>query len=107
MEPDPACLPTGGIISDVVAKRYGMRGRLWWLWGCQTLGGVFCLGMGLSESSFTSTMIMLVFFSLFLQVRIAGFSAYWHVVIFARAKSPIMDMPHPALHGCIPKCSRT
>ena len=62
----PVC--AGGIISDMVAKRYGMRGRLWWLWSCQTIGGVLCIGLGLANNSFSSTMIVLCFFSFFVQV---------------------------------------
>jgi len=65
------CGPTaGGMISDFFAKRYGMRGRLWWLWSCQTIAGVLCIGLGLAENSFVNTMIVLCFFSFFVQVRI-------------------------------------
>ncbi len=70
------CIPArrlpraGGIISDIVAKRYGMRGRLWWLWSCQTIGGVLCIGLGLANNSFTSTMVVLCFFSFFVQVSL-------------------------------------
>ena len=53
----------------MVAKRYGMRGRLWWLWSCQTIGGVLCIGLGLANNSFSSTMVVLCFFSFFVQVR--------------------------------------
>ena len=57
------------MISDFFAKRYGMRGRLWWLWSCQTIAGILCIGLGLANNSFVNTMVVLCFFSFFVQVR--------------------------------------
>jgi NNP family nitrate/nitrite transporter-like MFS transporter len=59
--------PSGGLISDLACKRWGMRGRLWALWITQTLGGVFCLVMGLMSNSLAATMAVLVVFSIFCQ----------------------------------------
>lgn len=58
--------PCGGILSDVVGRRYGMRGRLWALWLVQSLGGVFCVVLGLVNSLSVSIVIMIIF-SLFVQ----------------------------------------
>jgi len=60
--------PSGGLLSDFCCKRWGMRGRLWALWICQTLGGLFCLVMGMMSNSLSATMAVLVVFSLFCQM---------------------------------------
>ncbi|KAI3860144.1 hypothetical protein MKX03_037103 [Papaver bracteatum] len=41
-----ASRPGGGMFSDFMAKRYGMRGRIWSLWLVQTTGGVLCVVLG-------------------------------------------------------------
>jgi hypothetical protein len=55
--------------ADFAARFYGMRGRLWALWTIQTLGGVFCMLLGITPvySSLTATMIVLVIFSIWCQ----------------------------------------
>jgi NNP family nitrate/nitrite transporter-like MFS transporter len=37
----------GGILSDSLNKKYGMRGRIWGMWVVQTLEGLMCIVMGL------------------------------------------------------------
>ncbi|GLJ13686.1 hypothetical protein SUGI_0218220 [Cryptomeria japonica] len=58
--------PFGGILSDLVARRYGMRGRIWALWIIQTMGGVFCVLLGKANSLSLSITFMLIF-SMFVQ----------------------------------------
>lgn len=58
--------PAGGMISDITAKRFGMRGRLWALWVMQTLGGVFCVILG-QVGSLTASIIVMIIFSMFVQ----------------------------------------
>lgn len=53
--------PGGGILSDIVAKRFGMRGRLRALWIVQTIGGLLCVLLGKVESLSASIVAMLVF----------------------------------------------
>ncbi|XP_021802760.1 high affinity nitrate transporter 2.5 [Prunus avium] len=58
--------PGGGILSDVVAKRFGMRGRLWTLWIVQTFGGVLCVILG-QVNSLTASIAVMILFSFFVQ----------------------------------------
>lgn len=58
---------SGGILSDLAAMRWGMRGRLWVLYIIQTLGGVFCLVMGYVDHSQGATIAVMIVFSIFCQ----------------------------------------
>ena len=57
--------PLSGLFSDLIARRYGMRGRIWWLWfvvagggepsypprlPCHKLGGICCQSPGSAYS---------------------------------------------------------
>ena len=57
----------GGILSDWASSRFGMRGRLWTLWICQTVEGILCIFMGLSKNNLGVTIAFMVFFSIFVQ----------------------------------------
>merc|ERR1719238_676754 len=37
----------GGLLSDALNAKYGMRGRIWGMWVIQTLEGLMCIFMGL------------------------------------------------------------
>ncbi|XAR48091.1 hypothetical protein NMG60_11030803 [Bertholletia excelsa] len=58
--------PGGGILSDAVAKRFGMRGRLWTLWTVQTLGGLLCVLLG-RVGTLSSSIAVMIVFSVFVQ----------------------------------------
>ncbi|KAF5450265.1 hypothetical protein F2P56_030631 [Juglans regia] len=58
--------PGGGLLSDVMAKRYGMRGRLWALWVVQTLGGVFCVILG-QVGTLSASIVVMIAFSILVQ----------------------------------------
>ncbi|KAM3399778.1 hypothetical protein ACQJBY_004927 [Aegilops geniculata] len=59
--------PGGGLMSDWLSQRYGMRGRLWGLWVMQTIGGVLCVVLGVVDYSFGASVAVMILFSLFCQ----------------------------------------
>lgn len=58
--------PLGGILSDKMGEKFGMRGRLWGLWAVQTVGGVLCVVLGRVNSLGSSFAVMFLF-SVFVQ----------------------------------------
>ncbi|XVF02505.1 hypothetical protein REPUB_Repub04eG0181000 [Reevesia pubescens] len=62
--------PAGGVISDIMAKRFGMRGRFWALWAVQTLGGVFCIIL-VQVGSLSASVVVMIIFSVFVQAACA------------------------------------
>ncbi|CAM8924899.1 unnamed protein product [Rhodiola kirilowii] len=58
--------PAGGVLSDKMAKRYGMRGRLWSLWVVLTVAGLLCVLLGRANSLWGSILVICGF-SLFVQ----------------------------------------
>ncbi|KAF5450264.1 hypothetical protein F2P56_030630 [Juglans regia] len=58
--------PAGGFLSDLMAKRFGMRGRIWALWTVQTLGGLLCVVLG-QVGSLSASIVVMIAFSVFVQ----------------------------------------
>ncbi|XP_030530942.1 high affinity nitrate transporter 2.7 [Rhodamnia argentea] len=53
--------PAGGVASDILGRRFGMRGRLWGLWGVQTAAGLLCVWLGRVGSLWGSIAVMCCF----------------------------------------------
>ncbi|XP_058088126.1 high affinity nitrate transporter 2.5-like isoform X2 [Magnolia sinica] len=58
--------PSGGMVSDAMGRRFGMRGRLWSLWVVQAIAGALCVLLGRVNSLGGSAAVMFAF-SLFVQ----------------------------------------
>ncbi|KAL4436328.1 hypothetical protein ABPG77_009890 [Micractinium sp. CCAP 211/92] len=52
--------PAGGLLSDLAARRLGMRGRLWVLYLLQSVAAAFCCGLSRFGGSLGGTMAMAV-----------------------------------------------
>ena len=58
----------GGIVSDLAAKRFGMRGRLWTLWFLQTASGGVCVAFGMCYESLDNSIATMIIFSFLTQM---------------------------------------
>ncbi|KFK25697.1 hypothetical protein AALP_AA8G147300 [Arabis alpina] len=75
--------PAGGMVSDKLGKRFGMRGRLWGLWIVQSVAGLLCLLLGRVNSLWGSIAVMWIF-SVFVQ---ASSGLVFGVVPFVSSRS--------------------
>ncbi|GMH43290.1 hypothetical protein BSKO_11212 [Bryopsis sp. KO-2023] len=57
----------GGLVSDKIARAFGMRGRLITFWVAQTLVGVLAIFVGLASGSLAASVALLGVFSFFVQ----------------------------------------
>ncbi|XP_065875876.1 high affinity nitrate transporter 2.7 [Euphorbia lathyris] len=58
--------PVGGVLSDMLGRRFGVRGRLWGLWAVQTTAGLLCVILGRVNSVWGSVSVTCLF-SVFVQ----------------------------------------
>ncbi|CAA7031393.1 unnamed protein product [Microthlaspi erraticum] len=78
-----ASRPAGGMISDLLGKKFGMRGRLCGLWAVQSVAGLLCVLLGRVNSLWGSIAVMCVF-SVFVQ---AASGLVFGVVPFVSTRS--------------------
>jgi NNP family nitrate/nitrite transporter-like MFS transporter len=76
--------PCGGILSDAISRRFGMRGRLWILWLLQSGGGMLCIVLGQAVTSLAASVSVVVIFSIFVQ---AACGATFGIVPFISRRS--------------------
>lgn len=60
--------PLGGVLTDVLGKYYGMRGRLWALFGTLAIGGMAVAVLGTQKNNSSTTIAMMVIAGWFLEV---------------------------------------
>ncbi|XP_034707820.1 high affinity nitrate transporter 2.5 [Vitis riparia] len=58
--------PAGGVISDEMGRRFGIRGRLWSLWIVQTVAGLLCILLG-RVNTLGASILVICAFSVFVQ----------------------------------------
>ena len=75
---------SGGMLSDLAAVTWGMRGRLWCLWIIQTLSGIFCIAMCYVDYSLNATVAVMIVFSIFCQ---QACGAHFGIVPFISRRS--------------------
>ena len=75
---------SGGMLSDLAAIRWGMRGRLWTCWTIQMLSGGFCVLLANVCDSLNATIVVMVIFSLFCQ---QACGAHFGIVPFVSRRS--------------------
>ncbi|GAX86367.1 hypothetical protein CEUSTIGMA_g13779.t1, partial [Chlamydomonas eustigma] len=58
---------SGGALSDLMATRFGIRGRLWVIFIIQLLSGAFCIAMSSLSLNLSGTIATMIIFSIFCQ----------------------------------------
>jgi NNP family nitrate/nitrite transporter-like MFS transporter len=75
---------SGGFVSDLMARRFGMRGRLWWLWFVQSAAGGVCIAFGYQTTSLGAATATMIIFSYLTQ---AACGATYGIVPFISKRS--------------------